>query len=395
MRYYNDGALDGYYPDGVSEYLNTSAKDVFVRAQTSYSKKNHNIIFGVENSTFFYNGDQSHYANIDMNTGADPNDQTYFDLNPWLEFVKDKPVFNVASYAQYLSPNIFGKLQVTVSGRFDRIFFKYYDLFVEGQPLRQKNFQMFTPRIAVVYNLTSKLVLKAIYGKAFRTPSPTEMFGLNTFTLASNIDELKPEVVTNVDMGVVWEPHPGFNVRFNSFLVNFENQIAYSVANENLSTNVYTLKTAGVEFAAQYATQTFIGFANLSHSWRIDEDILDSTIAKSSSIITWAPSMLIKVGAMYKYDRFSVSSLFYYQNKVYRRSSDKFDGMENYRPYNYIDGWFTLDFNATYRFTKKSEIGISIKNLLNAERYLMKNNKYLFDYRLDGRTITGEYIVKF
>lgn len=395
MRYYSNGALDGYYPDGVSEYLNTQAKDLFIRAQVNYSENNSSIILGAENSTFLYNGDNSHYANIDMNTWNSPNDRTYHRLNPWLEFIVDKPVFNVAVYAQYLSPKLFNRLQVTFSGRYDRMFFDYNDLSIPLHPLKPKNFHMFTPRVALVYSVSEKLVLKAIYGKAFRTPSPTEMFGYNTYTLASNIDGLKPELLTNYDLGFMWEPLLGFNLRLNGFMMNFENQIAYSVANKNLSTNIYSLKTCGLEFAAQYAQKNFTGFTNFSYSHRFDEEILDSTVALSKSKVTWAPSLLIKMGAMYKFNRVCLSALGYYQNRAYRRESDQFDGMSNYRSLNYVDGWFSMNVRGAYQLTRKSEFSISVRNVFDSERYIPKNNQYPFDYRMDGRTIICEYILRF
>lgn len=39
MRYYNDGAYAGFFPDGVSEMLKTKAHDVFTRIQGSYKIK--------------------------------------------------------------------------------------------------------------------------------------------------------------------------------------------------------------------------------------------------------------------------------------------------------------------------------------------------------------------
>lgn len=395
MRYYNNGAQNGYYPEGVSEYLKTKGKDLFFRAQTSFTEKNHNIIVGYESTAFIYNGDDGHYANIDMNTWAAPNEQSFYNLNPWLEFVVDKPVFNMAAYAQYISPKIFDKLQITASGRFDRMFFDYVDLTAVNRTEKSKSFQMFTPRIALVYSLSNNLVLKAIYGKAFRTPSPTEMFGYNTFTLASNIEELKPELVTNFDLSLNWELPQGFSTRINSFLVNFENQIAYSVANENLSTNIYSLKTYGVEVSAQYASKLFTAFSNVSYSYRFDEVILDSTIAVSKTKVTWAPSVLAKVGLLYKFNRFSFSAVGYYQNRVYRRDSDKFEGMSSYRPTDYVDGWFSINLRGSYKVTKKSEFSLQVNNLLNSERFSLKNNQYLFDYRLEGRAISGEYVLRF
>lgn len=395
MRYFNDGAYEGYYPDGVSEYLNTNAKDIFVRAQGNYKIGANNLIFGIENTTFFYNGDKAHYANIDMNTWADPDGQTYFELNPWLEFVYKKPVYNLAGYAQYITPKFFDRLQVTASGRFDQMFFKYTDLNSAGNPEKDKKFSMFTPRVAAVLSVTDKITIKAIFGQAFRTPSPTEMFGYNTYSLASNIEQLEPEIVTNFDLGVVWEPSANFNFRVNGFWVNFENQIAYSVANANLSTNIYSLNTSGVEFVGQYASKTFSGFANFTIAQRLNEKILDNTITESSGKVTWAPATTVKLGGKYSIKQFGFSLLGYYQGKMERRESDKFSGMDAYRPNDYVDGWFSADIKASYKISTKTELGLAAKNILDAERYFIKNNAYLFDYRLEGRQIVGEIIVRF
>jgi outer membrane receptor protein involved in Fe transport len=395
MRFFNDGGLEGYYPDGVSEYLNTSARDLFVRAQGRYSSNNHILILGIENTTFLYSGDKAHYANIEMNTWADPTTQTYYELNPWLEFVHNKPIYNVAGYAQYITPKLFDKLQLTISGRFDRMFFDYTDLESAGSPVLSKSFQMFTPRIAAVFSATKSISVKAIFGQAFRTPTPTEMFGYNTYTLASNINELEPEVVTNFDLGVIWDASSFLNFRINGFWVNFENQIAYSVANANLSTNIYSLSTAGIELVGQYATRSFAGFANLTLSKRLNEVIEDETISVNKDKITWAPSTMIKFGGRYNLNRFSFSALGNYQGKMERRESDKVDGMSDYRPQDYVKGWFTADCKVSYSISQNTQISLVAKNALNQERYFIKNNAYLFDYKLEGRQVIGEVTLRF
>ncbi|MFP4557532.1 MAG: TonB-dependent receptor plug domain-containing protein [Bacteroidales bacterium] len=395
MRYFNDGALENYYPDGVSEYLNTKAKDLFFRAQIDYNQKDHLVFAGIESTTFLYDGDKAHYANIDMNTWADPTGETHFELNPWLEFIQNNPVWNVAGFVQYISPKFFDKIQLTASGRFDQMFFNYNNLNEAGSPQEFKSFQMFTPRLAAVVSPTETFTIKAIFGQAFRTPTPTEMFGYNTYSLASNIDQLEPEIVTNFDLGAIWEPTSGVKLGLNSFWVNFENQIAYSVANANLSTNIYSLETVGVEAEAQYAKQNFSGFANFTYAQRISEEIQDETISDSQDEITWAPATLFKMGARYKFNNFKFSALAYHHGKMNRRETDIFEGMGNYRPAEYVDGWFVADLKVAYKISAKTEIGLLAKNVLNAERYFIKNNAYLFDYRMEGRHIIGELVVNF
>ncbi len=394
MRFYNDGALENYYPYGVSEYLKTNAQDLFVRAQASYKLGDHNFLAGLENTTFFYNGDKAHYSNIDMNLWTDPDSTTvHIPLNPWLEYVKNKPVMNIAGYAQYLSPKFFDRVQLTLSGRYDKMFFDYVDLLGSGKT-KSKSFEMFTPRAAVVVSLMEKLTLKAIVGQAFRTPTPTEMFGYNTYTLASNLAELKPEIATNVDFGLIWDPSTNYGFRANAFWLNFENQIAYSVANANLSTNIYTLQTAGFELESRFSFAQFSGFANFTMAKRMDETISDSTITASPSDITWAPATTFNVGLNYNIQKFSASLLGRYHGKMARRQSDIYDGMSVFRPEKEVDGWFIADLKASYSVTKEVELGISVKNLLGTERYFIKNNAYPFDYRLGGRQISAELVIR-
>jgi iron complex outermembrane receptor protein len=396
MRYYNDGAYAGYYPDGVSEMLKTKAHDVFTRLQGSYKIGDNLFIVGAENTTFIYNDDEIHYANIDMNTWTDPDGiTTHFNLNPWLDFISGHNVHNIAGYAQYISPKFLNKIQITASGRFDRMFFDYNDLNTASSPVKSKSFQMFTPRVALVFIASEKLTVKGIFGQAFRTPSPTEMFGSNTYSLASNIEELKPEIVTNVDLGLIWDPSSNITLRANGFWIDFRNQISYSVANNNLSTNIYSLKTAGAELEARYMTKTLSAFGNLTYAKRLGEDILDNTITESDDVITWAPAITFKAGGSYSSKWFAVSALGYYQGEMKRRESDKFIGMETYRPIESVKGWVSADLKASFKITPKAEFALIGKNILNAERYFIKNNQYMFDYKLEGRQIIAEVQVRF
>ena len=393
--YYLDEAGDTVrYHDGISEYLNTSAQDLFVRAQGSYKLGEHNFLAGIEGTSFFYNGDRAHNSNIDLNTWAYPDSTIYYyESNAWLEYL-DKKTMNVAGYAQYLSPMFFNRVQLTLSGRFDKMFFDYKDLAGTGE-IKSKSFEMFTPRAALVVSLTDMLKLKAIVGQAFRTPSPTEMFGYNTYTLASNLAELKPEVVTNIDLGAIWEPSSKYGFRVNLFWMNFENQIGYSIANANLSTNIYTLETAGVEVESRFSAGDLSGFANFTLANRMSETIADETITAEQSKVTWAPATTFNVGLNYKYKQLAVSAMGRYHGKMLRRQSD-IDALYNAdRPASEVDGWFVADMRLSYTVAKNIELGFSMKNILDSERYFIKNNIYAFDYKLGGRQMFGEIIMRF
>lgn len=396
MRFFPDhsAAYGIQFPNGVSEALKTKARDLFIRFRGDYTFNSSRLIFGLEGDYFSYRGDDFHMANMDLNTFTAPDSTNrIYQLNPWLEYILDKPVKNIAAFARYISPRLFDRLQLTLGGRYDNQFFNYNDIYATGRPVQHKSFTLFSPHACLVYN-SGDLTLKAIAGRAFRTPSPTEMFGANTFTLASNINQLEPEIVTNFDLGLDWKLSKSLNLGVNWFLVNFKNQIAYSVANANLSTNIYSLKTTGLEADLRFNMDRFSGFLNYSFSKRLDESITDSTVAVSRKKITWAPANLANLGILYTASRFYASFSMHYQGKVARRPSDIVPAYEKYRP-EAVLAWVNLDCKIAYLFGTFAEFGISARNLSNQEQYLIKNNAAPFDYRREGRRIFADIRIRF
>lgn len=398
MRFQPSGAADAWYvyPNGMNEYLKTDAEDIWLRLQADYNLKEHIFIAGVEGNSFIYDGDEAHYSNLDMNTWAAPDSNNIvFSLNPWFEYVKNKPVNNIAAFAQYMSPKFADKLQLTISGRYDQMNFDYINIFEFERPVLNKTFSMFTPRVALIYALNQKLSLKAIYGQAFRTPAPTEMFGSNTFTLASNIEELKPEVITNFDFGLDFKVNSSLQSKLNVFWVNFENQIAYSMQNANLSTNIFTYETAGFEAELQYSYQKLSGFANVTIASRMNENIEDTTIAEHPDEVTWAPATLANLGIKYGFSKFYITLTSHYQDNMLRRDTDKYTTMEDYRTLDKVEGWINLNMRAAFRFNRNLELAMIANNLTDSEQFLIKNYAYPFDYQRAGRQVFVEMILKF
>ncbi len=403
LKYYPNDAFDGYYPTGTTEYLKTDAEDWFFRIQSDYVLKKNIFLGGIEFDRFFYNGDDSHYSNTDLNDEGGfeydsqiigsgegwwapfPNNENR-EMGSWFESVYNKPVSSGGVFLQYISPKFMQKLQITLSGRYDRQWFKYYQVQIEDKPEISKSFGQLTPRGAITFRATKKLGFKFIAGKAFRYPTPTEMFGNNTWTLASNIDILEPEVVTNFDFVANYKLNDNFNFKLNGFMFNFENIIAYSVQNANLSTNIYTIKNAGIEAAIDYSFGKLSGFANFTYSMRLDEEIKDSNIIENTNEVTWAPPITANFGTSYSHRNFKVSLQVHYQDKVLRRISDKPSELSDYRSTN-VNPWININFNFTYNISTYAKVGFNIKNLLDQEQYLLKNNAYPFDYLREGRRL--------
>ena len=69
------------------------------------------------------------------------------------------------------------------------------------------------PRLALVWNPSPSLTAKAIYGRAFRAPSFTELYGNNLVAVAGNSD-LQPEIINMVEFSLAkqWTPRARTNV---------------------------------------------------------------------------------------------------------------------------------------------------------------------------------------
>ncbi len=399
-RFYRSNAFGGYYPTGMWEYLDTKAEDIFTRSQLTYTlEKGASILTGIETNFFFYNGDNEHYSNIDIDNGAGLiANNNMKSLSPWLDFIKGHMVSNLGIYGQFLSGKIIGeKLSLTIGARYDVQFFDYNKINQPGKPTQSKSFSQFSPRAAIVYMVDNDLAFKVMLGKAFRAPAPTEMFGAHTFTLGSNIEQVKPEIINTAEFAIDWIINKNLNWRTNIFYTKFENQIAYSAQNNNLSTNVYSLTNQGIETELLFGFGSMNGFLNLAFVKRVDEEIQDLTITKSADL-TWEPPVKINFGLSYFYERFHFAFSGHYQGAVARRNSDKglqtlplgvgvSLNMDKYRG-SEVKSWLTFDLNGSYKLSENIKAGITIYNVLDTEYFLVKNIGFPFDYMQEGRRVT-------
>jgi outer membrane receptor protein involved in Fe transport len=393
------------YPDGLLENLQTHTQDVFGRAQAAVDlPKQMNVLGGVDYSMFRYGGDSLHESNIDL-TSADADgdgigdgtftvfpDGMMHTTAPFLERIQDHPVNNIGAFAQLATGQLFGRrATATLGARFDRMFFNYNQLTVKPYPTPSKDFQQLSPRAAVVVFPTDKLSVKLLAGRGFRAPAPSELFGANTYALASNIDQLKPETVTTFELAFDWAVVGNWIWRANTFYRKFNDQIAYSVANANLSTNVYSNTTAGAETEvltdlAVGSTGRIQGFFNYSLAQLLDETISDETIIKSDKL-TWAPEHVANLGLSFRGGKLDASAQVHVQGPVRRRESDVPTPDTLMARGVRVDGWATIDARAAYQLVKWAELGVQATNLLDSDAPIIKNNNLPFDYRGDGRRV--------
>jgi outer membrane receptor protein involved in Fe transport len=390
-RYFSPG--NSFYPDGAFEQLTTHTQDVFARGQAGVDlPKEMNLYGGAEYTGFFYGGDASHTSNVDLTTFApNPGNETTA-AGPFLERILDHPVHNIGGFLQLTSGKLLGRrATITAGARYDRNFFKYVDITMPDRPTVDKAFQQLSPRVALVLFPTDQLSVKLLAGKGFRAPAPSELFGANTFALGSNIDQLQPETIQTLEAAFDWAVVGNWIWRGNVFHRVFNDQIAYSVSNFNLSTNVYSNTTAGAEtelladFPVGEAGR-MQGFLNYSLVQLLEEKIADPTIATSDRL-TWAPEHVGNLGVSWRGGKLDASAQTHVQGPVRRRDSDRLNMTFLPLREDRVGAWATIDARLAYRVMPWAELGVRATNLLDSRAAIIKNNDYPFDYRSDGRRV--------
>ncbi len=385
-----------YYPansafvPGMSEVLNSSADELFARAQLTWKfGGSSSVVAGFEGNRFTYTGDHSHFSNVDINfggSGAATPDGSPVQLRPFLEYTKDEPVLRTAFYAQYASGKVLDNhVSLTLGMRLDKqdSNFNAIDkpLNASGGYQKEKlSYSQTSPRIGLLFHGSENFTIKTLVGRAFRTPAPSETFGANTYALTSDPRNLQPEIVDTVDLAADWIIKKGLNWRINFFNNKLKNLIGY-LASANKSANLYTLTTRGMESELLWTTGAWSGFANVSFAKRVDEVILDPTIAVSKDV-TWVPSKTANAGVTFKSKTWNAALSGHYQGETLRRTSD----VSIYRSAN-VDAWTSLDLRVGYKFNPKVEVEMGATNATDKKGFLAKNFQFPFDYHIEPRTV--------
>lgn len=395
LRFFEDGAFEGYYPDGVSEFIESSFDEAFARGQWSFDLGNDaTVLAGVEYTGFFYFGDQAHYSNAALSdvAGGYPPVDGFADLGPYYEWVQGRPVHNIGVYSQLESGRVIGDLlSVTLGLRYDGQYFNYQDITDADRPSEFKTFQQLSPRIGLVAFPMEDLTFKALAGRAFRAPAPLELFGANSFAVASNITELQPETLASYELAADWRILDGLTWRTNAFYLDLQNQIAYGSL--NVLVNIYSHAIAGAETELLFGFDTPFetrvgGFLNYTYAQLISEVVQDDAIGPAD-VLTWAPSHSAKAGVSGNWQTITLSLQSLVQGPVLRRPTDQLDPtVADSRP-DVIDPFVIFDATLRWKIAPWVDIGVEAQNLADTRARIVRGGSHPWDYRTDGRLVLG------
>jgi outer membrane receptor for ferrienterochelin and colicin len=176
-----------------------------------------------------------------------------------------------------------------------------------------------------------------------------------------------------------------FSAKGNFFVTEVKDQIGYNASGGNLSTNIYTTKTMGVESELNYINGPRSGFLNVSYASRLDESIADTTVSASKTKVTWAPSLTANLGALREITPdLKVAAVLQYMGEVKRRTSDTLTVANADLRGGSIPAWYGLDANVSYKLTRDDQLDVAVRNIFDNHSHLIKNRDYNFDYQVEG-----------
>jgi iron complex outermembrane receptor protein len=395
VRFLPGGALEGFYPAGVTESLQTHMDEVFGRAQLSGELAERlSLLGGVEYSVFLYGGDEVHYANAELLSEAfpPPPSQTPVPLGDIYADIIGHPVSNAAAYLQLTWSRLLGTpLSLTAGLRYDLKFFSAGEPVTVGAPSPRKTYDQLSPRLALVYAPTSSLSLKLQASQAFRAPAPSELFGANSWISSADFETIQPERVTTFDLNADWRLSRHLSWRTTVFHSQYENLIGYS---DYQVRNLFSRRLAGLELELLADAELgergrLLAFGNYTYVHLLGEADGEGGPVEPASRLTWAPEHTVKAGVSYALKRFTLALQGRYQSRVLRRELDRVTpAFMDARPES-VPAWVHFDVNARLRLNEWSAVALSVTNVLDAESYLVKTGDLPFDYLMERRRIFG------
>jgi len=210
----------------------------------------------------------------------------------------------------------------------------------------------YTPRIAAVYRLKDKHILKAQYAEAFRPPSFSEIYGFGS-RYASN-EDLKPETNRTYELGYIYQGIQT-TVRITPFFSMFKDLIFSDFLPEE-GVSQYSNKSEAEQKGVEFELERQLGRsmrldANVSYSYTEDKE----TGEEIPGSVNW----LGNLGLTYQYQQnFTIMAIYRYVGEYHRSAYDTRDSLDGY---NTIDITLSV-FNPVW---EGMILRCGIKNLFN------------------------------
>lgn len=266
------------------------------------------------------------------------------------------------------------------------------------------------PRLGVIFYPTERINIKALYGQAFRAGTINET-GINYLGIFVGNPNLKPEHVTNFDLGVNFQGKQTslgvnyfYSVQQNSIvrgtklnaegnpdLVELGEGFFYPVTTYN---NVHNFSIQGVEFEGRYYMTKQLYFTGSALYQKMDADpVLTSNMfggVDSTYIRTSIPQFSFKVGVSYASNSgVTVSAFNLYQGSLKEGlyAKNELNNVNVNNSYNILNLYVNFDFIKMFKMNSSRKLSLFVQgeNVLNKE--IWANHELTITPYLGGRSI--------
>ncbi len=218
-----------------------------------------------------------------------------------------------------------------------------------------------TPSAGLVFNATSRLTFKLLYGEAFRSPNFFEKY-VATMNVLYGDEKLQPEKVKSLEFGMDWFITPTNSLRINGFRTDSADLIARA----GLVPIGQLGNTRPTPQYANAAGQKFEGLevenrGSLATSlfYFVNASLLKGTEKKDGSDVQYIPKVLANIGLTGHFGpSFKVSA---YVQHVGAKEGTLATGVRNE-----VASYRLLHLNAEYWPTPALKLGLAVRNAADA-----------------------------
>ena len=243
-----------------------------------------------------------------------------------------------------------------------------------------RTLEEFSPKFALVWQATSELALRALYGQAFRAPTIAEMF--TEREIGGGIDfvpnpDLDAERLTlSVEAGVRWSPAAIFGVDVAAFRYEYEDLMYFADVSAELGVpfayqvrNLNNALMQGVETTVQSRWRAVTAFANYTYL-----DARDESPDRTDDILPYRPEHSAAVGADIAWKRWTLHGDGRYRSRIDEVFLYPLQAPEQFWVFN---GAARFDVNGMWTVSAK------VNNVLDTSyeelaRYRMPGRNWLF-----------------
>jgi outer membrane receptor for ferrienterochelin and colicins len=236
-----------------------------------------------------------------------------------------------------------------------------------------------SPRIALVWNTIPELVIKLLYGRAFRAPAFTELHNQNNPSVLGN-PNLIPETIDTYELAFDYRPTKSLRLGLNLFEYHIDGLIDYvadpAPATSSTAQNARDQKGRGFEVESEWmASETLRLSANFSYQ--------HSTDRSTGEVIPDAPAMKFYANAHWKFlPGWSLDGQYFWVGGRHRAEGDTRPDIKDYDLVN-----MTL---RKKNIMKHWDLAVAVRNLFNNDASEPSPAVIPNDYPLERRNFWAE-----